>query len=254
MRFVSSFVGVAFVITVVGCQTKTDDTSGTATASESANVAQVEPTSPVEDSGSDLAAMKDADTSEPADQEQRGRGTAGRGMRGMGRGPGGMRGMGGGPGAMSGMRADMMTLQAMFADRDKISRTITNRPDGAEAVTESDDEKIASMLQEHVPAMEDRILGNNPLPPMTFHPIFVELIKHSEDYTLTYEETEKGMKATYSSQDPYVVMLVQEHANLVSRFIRNGMEEVHQPYTLPSLDEDANKSSAADAPPSDETK
>lgn len=155
---------------------------------------------------------------------------AGRGMGfGMGRG----RGMGGGPGAMPGMQADMTTLHAMFGDRNKIKRTVKNLPDGAEAITESDDKTIAGLLQEHVPAMEDRVLENKPLPPMTFHPIFVELIKHADDYTLTYEETEKGIKVKYHSADPYVVMLVQEHAQLVSRFIKNGMEEIHAPYTLP---------------------
>ena len=154
-------------------------------------------------------------------------------------GPGMGRGMGRGPGAMQGMQADMTTLHAMFADRDKIKRTIKNLADGAEAITESDDEAIAKMLKEHVPAMEDRVLGNNPLPPMTFHPIFVELIKHAEDYTLTYEETDKGMKVKYESDDPYVVMLVQEHAKLVSRFIKNGMEEIHTPYELPKSPKEA---------------
>lgn len=157
---------------------------------------------------------------------------------GMGRGMGG-RGMG--PGAMQGMRGDMMTLHAMFADRDKIKRTVTMLPDGAEALTESDDEAIANMLKAHVPAMEDRVLGNDPLPPMRFHPIFVELIKHAEDYSLSYEETDKGMKAKYQSDDPYVVMLVQEHAKLVSRFIKNGMEEIHTPYKLPKVPKGTSK-------------
>ncbi len=147
--------------------------------------------------------------------------------------------MGMGIGAMPGMQGDMTTLHAMFDDRDKIRRTVTMLPDGAEAVTESDDEAIAKMLKEHVPAMEDRVLGNKPLPPMTFHPIFVELIKYSDDYTLTHEETDKGMKVKYQSDDPYVVLLVQEHAKLVSRFISNGMEEIHTPYELPKLPEEA---------------
>lgn len=142
-------------------------------------------------------------------------------------------GMGRGPGAMPGMQEDMSVLHAMFADRGKIKRTVTNLPNGAEAITESEDEAIAKMLKAHVPAMEERVLGNKPLPPMTFHPIFVELIKHAKAYTLTYEETGKGMKVQYQSDDPYVVMLVQEHAKLVSRFIENGMEEIHVPYTLP---------------------
>ena len=149
----------------------------------------------------------------------------------MGRGPGAAQGRG----AMQGMQGDITTLHARFADRDKIKRTVKNLPDGAEAVTESDDEAIADMLKEHVPAMEDRVLGNRPLPTMTFHPIFVGLIKHAKDYTLTYEETDKWMKVTYQSDDPYVVMLVQEHAKLVSRFIKNGMEEIHTPYQLPKF-------------------
>ncbi len=91
--------------------------------------------------------------------------------------------------------------------------------------------------------MEERVLGNEPLPPMTFHPIFVALIKHADDYTLTYEETDKGMKVKYQSDDPYVVMLVQEHAKLVSRFIKNGMEEIHTPYQLPKFPKEANKDS-----------
>jgi intracellular sulfur oxidation DsrE/DsrF family protein len=145
------------------------------------------------------------------------------------------RGMGRGRGAMPGMQGDMTTLHAMFADRDKIKRIVTNLPDGAEAVTESEDEMIANLLKEHVPAMEDRVLGNKPLPPMTFHPIFIELINHAKDYTLTYEETDKGVKVKYQSNDPFVIMLVQEHAKLVSRFLTNGMEEIHAPYTLPTV-------------------
>ncbi|TWT89368.1 DsrE family protein [Neorhodopirellula pilleata] len=150
---------------------------------------------------------------------------------GMGRGRMATQGHGSAPG----MQSDMSTLHAMFADRHKIKRTVKMLPDGAVAVTESDDEMIAAMLKEHVPAMEDRVLGNKPLPPMTFHPVFVGLIQHADDYTLTHEETDKGVKVTYHSDNPYVIMLVQEHAKLVSRFIKNGMEEIHTPYELPEV-------------------
>lgn len=160
---------------------------------------------------------------------------------GFGRGQGPGMGLGRGAGAMSGRREDMMTIHTMFADQDKIERTVKILPNGAEAITESDDDAIASLLQEHVPSMEGRVLENNPLPPMTFHPIFVELIKHSDDYTLEYEDTDKGVKATYEAEDPFVVMLVQEHAKLVSRFIKNGMSEIHKPYTLPGLTDEPKK-------------
>ncbi len=48
-------------------------------------------------------------------------------------------------------------------------------------------------------------------------------------------KTEKGMNVGYQSDDPYVVKLFQEHAKLVSRFIKNGMKEIHTPDKLPEL-------------------
>lgn len=161
-------------------------------------------------------------------------------------GRGGGRGMGRGFGANGPMRGDMATIHAMFAGRDKITRTVKILPNGAEAVTESKDEELAALIQEHVPSVESRVLDNMPLPPMTFHPVFIELIKHSDDYTLTYEDTDKGMKVTYNAEDPYVVMLVQEHAKLVSRFLKNGMSEIHKEYQLPALMDDKQKLDSSD--------
>ena len=181
------------------------------------------------------AADDDATETSPAAQEhESGRGR-GPGMgRGMGRGFQGGRG----PGAKVGnFQADMRTIHAMFDNRDKIRRSVMLLPDGAESLTESDDEELAAMLKDHVPNMDARVLGNAPLPPMTFHPVFVALIKHADDYTLDYEETDKGVKVTYQSDDPYVVMLVQEHAKLVSRFLQNGHDEIHADYELPEFDE-----------------
>lgn len=152
--------------------------------------------------------------------------------RGHGRGP---MGRGRGPGMMAGNREDMTTIHSMFDVREKITRTVKEIPDGAEAITESDDPEIAGLIQAHVPAMDSRIHEDNPLPPMTFHPVFVALRKHADDYEFDYEDTDKGVKVTYKAKDPVVVMLVREHAKLVSRFLKNGMEEIHKPYQLPAL-------------------
>ena len=247
MRITLSGLGIAVAITALGCQRQSEMHTSSKPEREPSTIAQSEPAESAAPTETPDAESNTSEHAGHSESEEHAHG--GPGM--MGRGPGGM---GRGPGAMAGMRGDMTTLQAMFADRDKIQRTITNRPDGAEAVTEADDEKIARLLQQHVPAMEGRVTGNNPLPPMTFHPLFVELIKHSDEYTLTYEETNKGIKVKYTSDDPYVVMLVQEHAKLVSRFIKNGMEEIHKPYTLPKLDEESKESSPPASPPSDDTK
>jgi cytochrome c peroxidase len=159
------------------------------------------------------------------------------GPGGMGRGPGRGRGPGGGrgPGMVAGNREDMTTIHALFAARDKITRTVKNLPNGAETLTECKDDEIAALIQAHVPAMDGRVRDNVPLPPMTFHPLFVELIKNADKVTLKDVATDHGVKVTYTSKDRYVVLLIQEHAKLVSRFIKNGMEEIHKPYTIPKL-------------------
>ena len=160
------------------------------------------------------------------------------GMGGPGHGMG--RGRGRGMGRGGGFRPDMTTIHAMFAAKEKITRTIKMLPTGAEALTESDDKEIAALIQKHVPAMETRVFENAPLPPMTFHPVFQELIKHADDYTFDYEVTDRGIKVTYQAEDPFVIMLVQEHSKLVSRFLKNGMSEIHKPYELPKV-KDADK-------------
>lgn len=224
---VALLLAMVVAITSVGCQKQSNQTSkaspkddpATSTPNESDKVA-----------AASTPAQEVDDSDQPAGDEHNHPGM------GMGKGQGG-RGMGRGRGGMGGFRPDMTTIHAMFAASDKIKRTVKNLPDGAEATTESDDEDIVALIQEHVPAMERRVLGDKPLPPMTFHPIFVNLIKHSKDYTLKFEDTDKGMKVVYKADDPFVVMLVQEHAKLVSRFLKNGMSEIHKPYTLPKVEE-----------------
>jgi len=257
MRLTSIFL--LFVAIAIGCQqqngsevsietaepaNQTDTSTSTGTGEvHDATVADSEDT----ESKSDEVAVAKPDHEHVVDGDSQmthepgpGHG-AGMGMgRGMGPGMGMARGMGRGRGfgrgGMGGMRPDMTTIHGMFDNSDKITRTVKLLPDGAEATTESDDEQIANLIQAHVPAMENRVLGNEPLPPMTFHPIFIELIKNSDKYTLDYEETEKGVTVRYTADDPRIVMLVQEHAKLVSRFLKNGMSEIHKPYELPQLE------------------
>lgn len=165
------------------------------------------------------------------------------------RGP--MKGRGQGRG-MGGRFPDMQTIHTLFANRNLIKRSVKLLPNGAETITESKDPRIAALLQEHVPAMEIRVNKNSPLPPMTFHPVFQGLIKHSDDYTFEYTTTADGIKVTYQARDPYVIMLVQEHAKLVSRFLRNGMEEIHKEYTFPKVQNATTEVSQA-APVTEET-
>ena len=214
------------VVSLPGCQTQTE--SETADSSQSpAEIGNVDE-SVGSDSSSETkptAAGNHDAHAEQAGSDEHNHGS-GRGMMGPGRG-------GMGHGMMAGNRQDMVTLHALFDGSDRIKRTVKNLPNGAETLTESEDADIAGLIQEHVPAMETRVEENSPLPPMRFHPLFQELIKHKDKVDFQYESTDRGLKVTYTSDDPYVVLIIQEHAKLVSRFIRNGMQEVHKPYEIP---------------------
>lgn len=234
MRAVFASLTVVLLISVLGCQKSETLPDKTPTTSESSAESKKTITKTVE-----LKHVQEVVAATEESEHEEGNADQVHGP-GFGRGPGMGRGFRGGRGprggGMAGMRPDMTTIHSMFEHRDKIKRTVKLLPNGAEAVTESDDKKVAALLQDHVPNMDGRVLGNQPLPPMTFHPVFVGLIENAQKYSLEYEDTPKGVKVTYRSDDPYVVMLVQEHAKLVSRFIKNGHDEIHADYELPKFD------------------
>ena len=77
----------------------------------------------------------------------------GRGM-GAGRGPGGGRGPGAGRsmGTDAAMRIDQDVFHYLLERHELIRREVKNLDNGVETITESDDEAVSSMIQEHVAA------------------------------------------------------------------------------------------------------
>jgi hypothetical protein len=153
------------------------------------------------------------------------------------RGPGRGRGRGrGGPGFRGGRQdptfeADRDVFHFLLANGDKIRRTIKKLENGVETVTESDDEDIAAKIQEHVAAMYDRIKENRPI--HMRDPLFREVFSHVDKIKLTHEETDQGIRVKETSDDPYVATLIQEHAKVVSLFIKNGFAEARKNHAVP---------------------
>jgi len=144
--------------------------------------------------------------------------TAGRGG-GMCGGPG-MGGMG--PGG--GHDGDMMGIHVLFAHRDQIRRTVTPIPGGVRTTTESDDPAVVAQLRDHVQAMYARLKEGRPI--NARDPLFAALFENAGKIHVKTENTEKGITVTETSDDPKVVDLVRRHAEVVNRFIANGMHEM----------------------------
>jgi hypothetical protein len=143
----------------------------------------------------------------------------------VGRGGGmcGGPGMGGmGPGGGHG--GDMMGIHALFAHRDQLRRTVTQIPGGVRTTTESDDPAVVAQLREHVQSMYARLKEGRPI--NARDPLFAALFENADKIHVKIENADKGLTVTETSDDPKVVDLVRRHAEVVNRFIANGMHEM----------------------------
>ena len=168
------------------------------------------------------------------DQSPAGRGR-GRGM-GAGRGPGGGRGMGAGRGMGTdpAMRVDQDVFHYLLERHELIRREVKNLDNGVETITESDDEAVSPMIQEHVAAMHERVKTGRGL--RFWDELFVAIFKNHDKIKMVVENTERGVKVTETSDDPYTVKLIQAHAVVVSKFVKRGFDEAHENHPVPAVD------------------
>jgi hypothetical protein len=147
------------------------------------------------------------------------------------RGMCGGRGIGMGPGVgvrhgADGHGADMGGIHFLFAHRDEIRRAVVQIPGGVRTTTEADDPAVAAQLQEHVRAMYARLKDGRPI--NARDPLFAALFKNADKIDVKIEPTAHGLTVTETSKDANVTKLIRRHAEVVGRFIANGMHEMMQ--------------------------
>jgi hypothetical protein len=113
----------------------------------------------------------------------------------------------------------------------KVSRQVKSLPNGVETVTESDDPQIAEMIRKHVKAMYVRVEQGRPI--HLRDPLFGAVFRHADQIEMKMEPTEKGIRVTETSQDPYVTRLIQAHADVVDGFVKNGFVEAQKNHAVP---------------------
>jgi hypothetical protein len=127
---------------------------------------------------------------------------------------------------------DMRVFHQLLDNGARIRRQVTIRADGVESLTESDDPAIAKALQSHVDSMSARVTQARPIHQRD--PLFREVFRHASQITMTYALTTQGVKVTETSTDPYVVKLIQAHADVVSKFMANGRPEAMKNHAVPA--------------------
>lgn len=127
--------------------------------------------------------------------------------------------------------ADRDTFHYLLEHHKEIRRTVKVRKDGVESLTESDTPAVAKKIQEHVPAMYERLKSGNGV--RYWDPLFAEAFKHGKKMTLVIEKTEKGVKVVETADDAEVVKVIQAHAEVVSKFVEKGFDEAHKEHPRP---------------------
>jgi hypothetical protein len=136
-----------------------------------------------------------------------------------------------GKGPDAAQQADMALFHYLLDHRQQITRTVTQRADGVETVTESADPKIVAKMREHVASMEKRIKERRPI--HARDPLFAEIFRNAGKVNMKTENTQTGIKVVETSDDPYVAKLIQSHAEVVSLFLKNGHAEMRKDHALP---------------------
>jgi hypothetical protein len=127
--------------------------------------------------------------------------------------------------------ADMQVLHQLFDHRSEITRQVVLRQDGIETVTESTNREVTRLLQTHVVSMLARVKEQRPI--HRRDPLFAELFRYADRIDARHETTAGGVRVVETSHDPYVVKLLQAHAEVVSAFIANGRSEMMKNHPLP---------------------
>jgi uncharacterized protein len=168
-------------------------------------------------------------------QQGQGRGMGpgkGRGL-GMGRGAGGHQNEPLQQGHMHDDRhdEDREVFQFLLQNHDKIKRTVKELPNGVETLTESSTPEVAAKIKEHVEWMEHRVENAQPI--RMRDPLFAEIFRHTDKITIKREETANGIRVVETSEDAYVVKLIQAHAKVVSGFVERGFAEAMKNHAVP---------------------
>ncbi|MCA9061097.1 MAG: DsrE family protein, partial [Planctomycetaceae bacterium] len=142
-------------------------------------------------------------------------------------------------------RRDHEVFFYLLDHRDEIRREITNLENGIDTLTESDNKEVVAKIQEHVAGMYQRVENVNPI--HMRDPLFRELFANAEKIQMEYKETDKGVQVRETSDDPYVARLLQEHAKVVSLFMKHGFDELHRNHPLPPRHKPADDQAATEA-------
>ncbi len=124
-------------------------------------------------------------------------------------------------GMMNVSQRDMSTYMEMFDHHQEIRRKVEHLANGIRTTTESDNPRIAQLLQEHVLRMYEHVNAGNEVRCMSKS--LPTMFSNAKKYTRHMALTAKGVVVVETSGDRAVFEALRRHADEVSGFVREGM-------------------------------
>ena len=122
-------------------------------------------------------------------------------------------------------------VDSIVREKEEIKDPGTGAVVGVRAVTTSDDEEVARAIQKHVQQMTE-VKESGGSVRMWDH-LFRAVAAHELDITMDVENIEGGVRAEQIGSTPYAAALVKAHANVVSKFVENGLNERPKAHEAP---------------------
>lgn len=122
-------------------------------------------------------------------------------------------------------------LAVMFRNFEKISREVTNLPNGIRTLTSSDDEELLGVVVSHVVGMIDRVDEGRDPKVFIQSPTLDLLFERRAEITTEIDIADGGIVVIQTSDDVEVVAALQTHAAEVTDMANRGMDAVHDAMT-----------------------
>lgn len=112
-----------------------------------------------------------------------------------------------------------------------IKRDVVLIDRGVKTYTYSHDSRVAFYIKKHVHQMKGLVESGRRI--RNWDPLFSAIFDHYQLIEMNVFVKDKGVEVVETSYDPFVAKLIQEHANVVSLFVRNGPAEAHRSHPVP---------------------
>lgn len=119
-------------------------------------------------------------------------------------------------------------IHYLASHHDEFTRKVTITNDGYEAITTTDNAELVDKLHSHFKYMKSRMESKAIV--RQWDPAFIELADYFNELEVETEFLDNGLKVIVKGRTQEAARVAQNHAEIVSEFIKEGLSAVKKPH------------------------